>query len=186
MVEGPNNHGVRALVERLRGTPHDVQLELPLGLPSARRVEFIQKAKEFAHAMPAKLGAGLLFKVGVPMVAATTPAVLSLVSHDEDPGIVPSLLVGSALGGTWGALVGGLIPARSVDGIRASRLRSAGMGASKGIVMAPAVAIVSNLVADWLTKPIQEDLDRARERARAAAATDAPVPRGAAASGPTR
>lgn len=167
MVEGPNNNiGMRALVDRMRGVPRDVQMELPLDLPSARRTELMLKAKEFARAMPAKLGAGLLFKVGVPMVAATTPAVLRMVSHDDDPGIIPSLVVGSALGGTWGALVGGLIPQRSIDGVRATRLRSAGVGASKGIVMAPAVAIVSNLVADWLTKPIQEDLDKARERAQ--------------------
>lgn len=148
------------LWERLRPAPYR-QLELPLeGVPSARLAELRGAAAEFAFGFAPRLGAKLLMRFGVPMVGAMTPvAIGALAPHVQDDWRV-NLAVGSGLGGAWGAAVGAVLPFRD-SGERIPRLRSAGMGAAAGVVMAPAVAAVSKYAVDWLTSPIRE---RPRER----------------------
>ena len=163
MVQGPANNGVNFFERIFSREPK--QLMLPLDIPNERKHRLIKGAKDFATGFAPKLGASLLMKVGVPMVAATTPAVIRLVGKDHwEDEIVPNLLVGSALGGAWGAAVGALIP-RTSEGVRISRVRSIGTGAAGGILLAPAVALASKYVADFLTAPLEKAKDRAEDRA---------------------
>lgn len=140
------------------------QLALPLEVPGERRYQLVRNAREFATGFAPKLGSKLLMKVGVPVVAATTPAVIRMLEQGWEDEIVPNLLVGSALGGAWGAAVGALIP-RTSDGVRISRVRSMGKSAAGGVVLAPAVALASKYVADFLTGPLERDRERAENRA---------------------
>ena len=136
------------------------QLELPLeGLPSSRRLKFQANFKEFAFGFAPRLGSRLLMRVGVPMVATTTPIVISSFAPDHTDDWAWNLAVGSGLGGAWGAMVGGMLPF-SAYGERIPRLKSAGLGAAGGIVLAPAVAAVSKYVVDWITAPIRPGDER--------------------------
>ena len=142
------------------------QLRLPMEVPGERKYKLIRAAKDFGTSFAPRLGSKLLFKIGTPMVAATTPAVIRLLDQGWEDELVPNLLVGSALGGAWGAAVGALLPFD--DGVRISRLKSVGGGAAGGIVMAPAVALASKYVADWLTSPLERARDNAEDRAEEA------------------
>lgn len=145
----------------------DIQLELPLeGLPSAGRQRFINAMKDFGTGFGPRLGWSLLMRVGTPMVAATTPVAIELLAPQYRDSIVANLVAGSALGGVWGAGVGAALPYNGA-GTRISRVRSAGMGAAGGIVLAPAVAIASKYVVDWITDPIVRDRDEAEAEAAA-------------------
>lgn len=136
---------------------HTGQLELPLdGLASARRLRFQANLKEFAFGFAPRLGSKLLMRVGVPMVAATTPVAIGMFAPDKQDEFWWNLGVGTGLGGAWGAAVGGLLPF-SGGGERISRFKSMGRGAASGMLMAPAVAIVSKYVVDWITTPIRAD-----------------------------
>ncbi|MCB0879918.1 MAG: hypothetical protein KDC46_13180 [Thermoleophilia bacterium] len=133
------------------------QLELPFeGLPSARRLRFQDNLKEFAFGFAPRLGSQLLMRIGTPMVAATTPLVIDTLAPEHSDDWTWNLAVGSGLGGAWGAMVGGLLPF-SGAGERIPRIKSAGVGAASGIVLAPAVAAVSKYVVDWITTPIRGD-----------------------------
>ncbi len=139
-----------------------VQLELPLeGLPSARRQRMVHALKDFGTGLGPRLGSNLLMRVGTPMVAATTPVALELFAPEYRDSIVANLVAGSALGGVWGAGVGAMLPFDG-SGARIGSVRSAGMGAAGGIVLAPAVAIASKYVVDWITAPIVRDRDEAQ------------------------
>lgn len=167
MIEVPRATNASMLARIFRSTPE--QLRLPLEVPGATRHRLMQHARDFATGFAPKLGATMLMRVGVPMVAATTPVVIRMLDPEREDGVVANLLVGSALGGAWGAAVGALIP-RTADGIRVSRIRSAGSGAAAGVVLAPAVALASKYVADWLTAPLEGARERAEDRARDAEA----------------
>lgn len=145
----------------------EVQLELPLdGMPSARKQRFITAMKDFGTGLGPRLGAKLLMRIGTPMVAATTPVAIELLAPQHRDNLVANLLAGSALGGVWGAGVGAALPFGG-DGVRISRVKSAGMGAAGGIVLAPAVAIASKYVVDWITAPIVRDRDEAEAEVEA-------------------
>lgn len=146
--------------QRLRPLPYR-QLELPLdGVPNARLRELRGAAKEFAFGFAPRLGSKLLMRFGVPMVGAMTPVAIGALAPSLQDDWRTNLAVGSGLGGAWGAAVGAMLPF-SDAGVRIPRLRSAGVGAAAGIVMAPAVAAVSKYAVDWLTSPIR---DQPRER----------------------
>ncbi|MCW2922516.1 MAG: hypothetical protein JWL76_2390 [Thermoleophilia bacterium] len=148
-------------------TRKEVQLELPLeGLPSARKQRLINAMKDFGTGFGPRLGAKLLMRIGTPMVAATTPVAIELLAPQYRDDVVANLLAGSALGGVWGAGVGAMLPFGG-DGARISRVKSAGMGAAGGIVLAPAVAIASKYVVDWITAPIVRDRDQAEAEVEA-------------------
>lgn len=176
----PDDHSGRSLVNATRqpGTSNDlftrlfaqkpVQLELPIdGLPSMRRHRIVHALKDFGTGLGPRLGANLLMRVGTPMVAATTPAVIEVLAPQYRDNIVANLVAGSALGGVWGAGVGAVLPFDGA-GTRISRVRSTGMGAAGGIVLAPAVAIASKYVVDWITAPIVRDRDKAEAEVDAA------------------
>lgn len=162
MVTGPPPTEPPLLARLLRGG--EEQLRLPMDVPGERRYRLIKAAKDFGTSFAPRLGSKLLFKIGTPMVAATTPAVIRMLDQGWEDEIVPNLLVGSALGGAWGAAVGALLPFNG-DGVRISRLKSIGGAAAGGIVMAPAIALASKYVADWLTSPLEQERDRAEDRA---------------------
>lgn len=162
MVTGPPPSQPSVLTRLLKGG--NEQLRLPMEVPGERRYQLIKAAKDFGTSFGPRLGSRLLFKIGTPMVAATTPAVIRMLDRGWEDDIVPNLLVGSALGGAWGAAVGALLPFNG-DGVRISRLKSIGGAAAGGIVMAPAVALASKYVADWLTSPLERARDRAEDRA---------------------
>lgn len=164
MVTGPPPGEPSVLTRLFRGG--EEQLRLPMEIPGERKARFVRVAKEFGTSFAPKLGSKLLMKVGVPMVAATTPAVIRVLDQGWEDEIVANLLVGSALGGAWGAAVGALLPFD--DGVRIPRLRSIGGGAAGGVLMAPAVALASKYVADWLTSPLERARDDARDRAEEA------------------
>jgi hypothetical protein len=158
LVEAPRQHdGAASLWRRVLGRERSVQLELPLeGVRSARTSRWISNTRTFATSFGPQLGANLLMRVGVPMVAATTPAVIDLVAPEHSDELPANLLVGSALGGAWGAMVGAAIPLDG-NGVRISRFQSAGRAAAGGVLLAPAVAMVSKLVVDRITDPILPD-----------------------------
>lgn len=136
--------------------PRSEQLMLPFDVDGDQTHKVLRHTRDFARGFGPRLGAQLLMRVGVPMVAATTPAVIRTLDDDLADNMVPNLLVGSALGGAWGAAVGTLIPLNSA-GVRVSRIRSAGSGAAGGILLAPAVAMASKLALDWVASPIRDD-----------------------------
>lgn len=137
------------------------QLTLPLeGMPSERWLRLQRAAKDFAGGFAPRFGQRALMRFGVPMVAAATPLAIGMFAPQRQDDWRANLLVGSGMGGAWGALVGGMLPFDG-SGVRISRVKSAGMAAAGGIVMAPAVAAVSKYVVDWLTSPIRgEDAQR--------------------------
>jgi hypothetical protein len=138
-------------------THKPVQPELPLeGLPSMRRARLQGQLKAFATGFGPRLGSQLLMRFGVPMVGATTPMVVGMFAPDSKHDWALNLVVGSGLGGLWGAGVGALLPFGGA-GTRIPRVRAAGMGAASGIVLAPAVAAVSKYVTDWVTSPLRDD-----------------------------
>ncbi len=150
----------------------EVQLELPLeGLPSATRQRLMRTMKDFGTGFGPRLGSHLLMRIGTPMVAAATPVAIEVLAPQYRDSIVANLLAGSAVGGVWGAGVGAMLPFDGV-GSRISRVRAAGLGAAGGIVLAPAVAIASKYVVDWITAPIVRDRDEAEAEADAANATN--------------
>jgi hypothetical protein len=162
MVTPPANQ-VSVLTRLLRDTGPE-QLRLPMEVPGEAKTKFFRAAKDFATGFTPKLGSKLLMKFGIPMVAATTPVVIRLINPDWEDEVMPNLLIGSALGGAWGAAVGAMLPFTEA-GVKVSRLRSAGTGAAGGILLAPAVALASKYVADWLTSPIERARDNAEDRA---------------------
>lgn len=132
------------------------QLELPLeGLPSTRRLRMQAGLREFTTGFAPRLGQKLLMRFGVPMVAATTPVAIGMMLPDKRDDVWFNLAIGSGLGGAWGAMVGGLLPYNGA-GDRIGRIKSTGRGAASGIVLAPAVAVVSKYVVDWITEPIRD------------------------------
>jgi hypothetical protein len=145
----------------------EVQLELPLDFPSARRARFVNALKDFGTGFGPRLGAKLLMRIGTPMVAATTPVAIELLAPQYRDNVAANLVAGSALGGVWGAGVGAMLPFGG-DGVRISRVKSAGMGAASGMLLAPAVAIASKYVVDWITAPIVRDRDEAEAEVEAA------------------
>ena len=146
----------------------EVQLELPLeGLPSAGRQRFVKAMKDFGTGFGPRLGSHLLMRIGTPMVAAATPVTLEVLAPQYRDSVVANLAAGSAVGGLWGAGVGAMLPFDGT-GTRISRVRAAGMGAAGGIVLAPAVAIASKYVVDWITAPIVRDRDVAEAEVEAA------------------
>jgi hypothetical protein len=162
MVSGAPPTGPSVLTRLFRGG--EEQLRLPMDVPGETRIKFFRAAKDFATGFGPKLGSKLLMKFGVPMGAATTPVAIRLIHPDWEDQVVPNLLVGSALGGAWGAAVGAMLPFTEA-GVKVSRLRSAGTGAAGGILLAPAVALASKYVADWLTSPLEKARDKAEDRA---------------------
>ncbi len=145
----------------------EVQLELPIeGLPSARKQRVFKAMKDFGTGFGPRLGSHLLMRIGTPMVAATTPVAIELLAPQYRDSIAANLLAGSAVGGVWGAGVGAMLPFDGA-GVRISRVRSTGMGAAGGIVLAPAVAIASKYVVDWITAPIARDRDAAEAEVEA-------------------
>jgi hypothetical protein len=162
MVSGLPPAAPSVLTRLFRGGPE--QLRLPMEVPGEARMKFFRAAKDFATGFAPKLGSKLLMRFGIPMVAATTPVAIRLLNPEWEDEIVPNLLVGSALGGAWGAAVGAMLPFTEA-GVKVSRLRSAGTGAAGGILLAPAVALASKYVADWLTSPLEKARDRAEDRA---------------------
>lgn len=161
MVEGPRT-STPSRIGRLFDREAK-QLRLPLEIPGERQARVARAARDFATGFAPRLGSKLLMRVGVPMVAATTPAVIRMLDRGWEDQMVPNLLVGSGLGGAWGALVGAAIP-RTSAGVRVSRIRAAGSGAAGGVLLAPAVAMVSKLVADWATSPLQRAKQDLAER----------------------
>lgn len=153
MVRGPGNTTPQLLTRII--AREGEQLRLPLDVPGERRHQLIRHARDFATGFAPRLGSKLLMRVGVPMVAATTPAVIRMIDRGWEDDMVPNLLVGAGLGGGWGAMVGALIP-RNAAGVPISRLRSVGSGAAGGVLLAPAVAMVSKFVADWATSPLRD------------------------------
>jgi hypothetical protein len=133
------------------------QLELPYeGMPNSTRLRLQAAAKEFATGLAPRLGSQLLMRFGVPMVGAITPVAIGMFAPQYQDDWRANLIAGSGLGGAWGAMVGGILPFNGV-GERIPRLRSAGVGAAAGIVMAPAIAAVSKYAVDWLTSPLREE-----------------------------
>jgi hypothetical protein len=148
MIE-PTRQAHTSLLRDLLPSAHR-QLELPLeGVPSLRRVQLREGIKEFATGFAPRLGSQLLMRLGVPMVAAATPLAIRMFAPEQQDDWKFNLLVGSGLGGAWGAMVGAALPF-SGAGDRIPRLRAAGLGAAGGIVMAPAIAAVSKGVVDWI------------------------------------
>lgn len=174
MVDATRQPGTTSdLWARLFARPN-VQLELPLeGLPSAGRQRFVKAMKDFGTGFGPRVGSHLLMRIGTPMVAATTPAVIEVLAPQHRDNIVANLVTGSALGGVWGAGVGAMLPFDGT-GSRIPRVRSAGLGAAGGIVLAPAVAIASKYVVDWITAPIVRDRDDAEAEVNAASDATAP------------
>ena len=169
LVDGPRQAtAAHSLWDRVLGRPQHLQLELPLeGVPSEARAKFLSGVKDFSRGFGPKVGHLLLMRIGTPMVAATTPLAVELVAPHYRDGIVPNLIAGSALGGVWGAAVGAVLPFDG-QGNRISRVKSAGMAAAGGVLLAPAVAIASKYVVDWITAPIASDRDAAEADAEAA------------------
>lgn len=175
-IDGAGERG-RAWASRILH-PDGEQLRLPFEVPAERGAVARAKAGEWLKTFAPKAGSTLLMRVGVPMVAATTPAVLDAIDGDGEHSILQNLVVGSGLGGAWGAMVGAAIPTVSPEQSM-RRLRSSAKGAGAGIVLAPAVAIVSKYVVDWMTSPLRSDLERqeaATEAARTESATGEPAP----------
>ncbi|MCW2922929.1 MAG: hypothetical protein JWM98_333 [Thermoleophilia bacterium] len=163
MTVTPHN-GLRQRIWEHRH-PDGEQLHLPFDVPGAGTAKLRERASVFLHDFAPKAGSNVLMRVGVPMVAATTPVVLDLIDTDGDHSILQNLAVGAGLGGAWGAMVGAtFVTAPAEQSMR--RLRSSAKGAAAGIVLAPAVAIVSKYVVDWVTRPIRHDLEveRAADR----------------------
>lgn len=162
MVDGPRIHepGTWLRIIRREGE----QLTLPLDVPGMRQAQLLHHARDFATGFGPRLGSKFLMRIGTPAVAATTPAVIRLIDKGWEDEWAANMLVGSALGGGWGAAVGALIP-RNGDGVRVSRIRSAGTGAAGGVLLAPAVALASKWVADLITSPLERARDEAKDEA---------------------
>lgn len=105
------------------------------------------RARDFVTGFTPKLGASFLMRIGVPTVAATTPAVISVVAPGRQGDFSSNLIAGSILGGVWGAAVGAAFPFGR-GGMRVPRVAAAGSGAASGVLLAPAVAAVSSWVAE--------------------------------------
>lgn len=161
MVEPTRNPMSRLLDEILqRGTR---QLELPLeGIESARSVRIKAALKSTATSFMPQLGANILMRMGIPMVAATTPIAISIFAPQHRDGLVTNLAAGSALGGAWGAIVGAALPYGGA-GERISRSTAIGRGAATGVVLAPAIAVVSKYVVDWVTSPVRANVTGERK-----------------------
>lgn len=159
------------LWQRLRPPAHR-QLELPLqGIPSTRLQELRVAGREFAFGFAPRLGSRMLMRFGVPMVGAMTPVAIGAFAPTLQDDWRANLAVGSGLGGAWGAAVGAALPF-SEAGNRVPRLRSAGMGAAAGVVMAPAVAAVTKYAVDWVTSPLRERPDETDTSREPAASSD--------------
>jgi hypothetical protein len=155
MVEPTSHARQRALDSLLRRGPR--QLELPLeGIPSTRTLQTRAAVREFTTGFAPRLGSQLLMRVGVPMAGAMSPVAIGTFAPHLQDDWRANLLVGSGLGGAWGAMVGATLPFSPV-GERMPRLRAAGIGAATGIVMAPAVAAVSKYVVGWITSPLRDE-----------------------------
>jgi hypothetical protein len=111
-------------------------------------------ARQFIATVPARVGSGLLFQVGVPVVTATTPAVISIFDRNGHDSLLENLVIGTGIGGAWGAMVGAAIPGKTMEGVHIPRIRGAGAGMARGMLIAPAVSIVAKYVADIITRPI--------------------------------
>jgi hypothetical protein len=159
MVDRTTHDGRAAWRELLGREPR--QLELPLdGVRSARSTAVRRSIRELVTGFAPRLGANLLMRIGVPMVAATTPVAIGMLAPHRRDDLWANLAVGSGLGGAWGAMVGAALPFTG-EGLRISRLRASASGAAMGMAMAPAVTVVSKYVADWITSPLRVDDDEA-------------------------
>jgi hypothetical protein len=137
-----------------RGPVPGEQMQLPMDVPGEHTIALRRAAGQLAATIPSRLGSGMLFRVGVPVVAATTPAVISVFDRSGQDNLLENLAVGTGLGGAWGAMVGAAIPGRTLEGVHVPRLRGAATGMARGMLLAPAVSLVSKYVADVITRPI--------------------------------
>jgi hypothetical protein len=139
-----------------RGPVPGEQLRLPMDVPGEHTASLRKVTKQFAATLPTRIGSNVLFKVGVPLIAATTPAVISVFDHDGEHGWFANLAVGTGLGGAWGAMVGATIPQKTMEGVRIPRINASANGMAKGLLMAPMYSVFAKLVVDVVTRPIDE------------------------------
>ena len=142
--------------------------------PAAEMLGKMPRAKEFAKAMGVRALWTLFMQVGTPVVAVTAPFLIERIDGNARNNLTANLVVGSALGGAWGALVGATIPVNHA-GVRIPRIKAMGLGAGAGLVLAPAVAGMSRLVVTWFVKPGEEAAAAATADAKAGQAATTPA-----------